>query len=282
MSNFKQRILDKYSLLSVKNKKVGKFIIDNPQEIAMKSASQLGQEVGVSETTVIRFCYALGYSGFSELQNEVRNYLIFQKSSPQEYQTGKEDIANQPNFFVQSMQRDQAKIQEMIEQINNDDLFQTAKRLYESNNILITGIRTSFALAHWLTFTLNIIKGNATLIQPGMDDISHLLSKLDQQSTLIAITFHRYSSITIKLAELAKKQGSFVIGITDSPLSPLAEFSDILLPINLSSWLSTIESTPAVFSLLNAIVGGVSMINKEEFEKRKEIYNAFIPENFFM
>jgi DNA-binding MurR/RpiR family transcriptional regulator len=281
MSNFKEKINNKYSILSAGHKKVGKYVLDNPRGVAMKSASHLGLEAGVSETTVIRFCYALGYSGYSELQNEVRSHLIYQKSSLHEYQADKEDIANQPNFFSQSMQRDQAKIQEMMEQLNEEDLNLAVNRIYESNNILVIGIRSSFAVAQWLSFTLNIVRGNALLIQPGIDDISHILSKIDSKSMIIAITFHRYSSLTLKLTEAAKKQGAFVIGITDSTLSPLAEFSDLLLPISLPSR-STIDSAPAVFSLINAIVGGVSMINKGEFEKRKEAYEAFIPENFFM
>jgi DNA-binding MurR/RpiR family transcriptional regulator len=268
-------------MLSAGHKKVGKYVLDKPHDVAMKSASQLGQEVGVSETTVIRFCYALDYSGYSEMQNEVRNHLIFQKSSLHEYQAGKEDFANQPNFFAQSMQRDQENIQEMKEQLNEEDLNRAAKRIYDSNNTLVTGVRTSFSIAHWLSFTLNIIRGNARLVQLGIDDMSQLLANLNSKSTLIAITFHRYSSITLKLAESAKKQGAFVIGITDSTLSPLADFSDILLPISLPTR-STIDSAPAVFSLVNAIVGGVSIINKKEFEKRKEAYEAFLPENFFI
>ncbi|PLR95969.1 MurR/RpiR family transcriptional regulator [Bacillus sp. T33-2] len=281
MANFQERIKNKYPSLSSGNKKVGKYVLDNPQSIAMKSASQLGQEVGVSETTVIRFCYALEYSGYSELQNEVRNYLIFQKSSLHEYQADKEGMADKPNFFAQSMGRDMANISEVMENLDEADLNRAVRKIYNSNNIMVTGIRTSFAIAHWLSFTLNIIKGNSHLINPGIDDFNHLLSKLDSGSILIAITFHRYSSMTLGLAESAKKQGAFVIGITDSPLSPLAEFSDVLLPIGLSTR-STIDSAPPVFSLVNAIVAGVSVIDKKGFEQRRDEYEKFNPGYFFM
>jgi DNA-binding MurR/RpiR family transcriptional regulator len=275
------RIKLKYPSLSSGQKKVGKYILDHPQVVAMKAASQLGSDVGVSETTVIRFCYALEYSGYSELQSEVRNYLIFQKSTLHEYQADKEGIANKPNFFAQSMQRDQANIQTMKEQINEESLYRTVRKIYDSHNILVCGVRTSFAVAHWFSFTLNIIKGNSHLIQPGIDDINYLLSKINDRSIFIAITFHRYSSITLELAQLAKKQGAFVIGITDSDLSPLGDYSDVLLPVNLSTK-STIDSAPAVFSLINAIVAGVSVIDKKGFEKRRDEYEGFNPGNFLV
>lgn len=281
MDTFKEKIKQHYPTLSSGHKKVGKYVLDHPQEAALKSASQLGHDAGVSETTVIRFCYVLGYSGFSELQNEVRKYLIFQKSGLQEYQANKEGIADQPNFFIQSMQRDQAYIQLLKEQINEDDLYMAARKIYDSNNILVAGVRTSFAIAQWLSFTLNIIKGSSHLIHPGVDDMNYLLSKINNQSIFIAITFHRYSSLTIELAELAKKQGAYVIGITDSELSPLKEHSDILLPIKLPST-STIETGPVAFSLINALVAGVAVIDKEGFEKRREAYENFNPGKFLI
>ncbi|GIN93002.1 N-acetylmannosamine kinase [Siminovitchia terrae] len=285
MTTFIDKIKLKYHTLSSGHKKVGKYVLDQPQEVAMKSASQLGKVIGVSETTVIRFCYALEYSGYSELQIEVRKYLIFHKSSLHYYQAVNSEDSSQSNFFVKSMQRDQDYIHAVIEQINEEDLYRIARRIYDSNNILVAGVRTSFALANWLSFTLNIVKGNSHLIQPGVDDINYLLSNLDNQSVFIGITFHRYSSMTLDLAELAKKQGAYVIGITDSVLSPLNEFSDIILPINLStsaSATSTIDTGPAVLSLINAIVGGVAIIDKEEFKRRREEYEKFNPGQFLI
>ncbi|AZU64408.1 MurR/RpiR family transcriptional regulator [Neobacillus mesonae] len=281
MSTFKDKIKLKYPTLSSGHKKVGKYVLDYPQAVAMKSASQLGQDVGVSETTIIRFCYALEYSGYSELQAEIRQFLIFQKSSFQDYQAMKAGEANQPNFFFQNMQRDQAHIQKIIEQINEEHLYRVAKKIYDSDNILVAGVRTSFAVAHWLSFALNIVRGNAHLVQPGVDDINFLFSKLNNQSIFVAITFHRYSSMTLDLAKLAKKQGAYIIGITDSVLSPLEEFADTLLPINLSST-STLDTGPAVLSLINAIVAGVAVIDKDAFDRRREGYEKFNPGKFLI
>lgn len=281
VTNFIEKINENYPSFSSGHKKVGKYVMDHPQSVALNSASQLGQEAGVSETTVIRFCYALGYSGYSELQNEVRKHLIYQKSSIQEYLADKEGNDPHPTFFVRSLQRDMANIQTLMEKINMDDIHLAARKIYDSNNILVTGVRTSFAVAHWLSFTLNIIKGHSHLVQPGIDDINYLFTTVDSQSVFIAISFHRYSSMTLDLAELAKKQGAFVIGITDSALSPLRELSDILIPINLSTT-STIDSAPAVFSLVNAIVAGVTVIDKESIEKRREAYENFYPGKFLV
>ncbi|XBO87850.1 SIS domain-containing protein [Bacillus paranthracis] len=94
---------------------------------------------------------------------------------------------------------------------------------------------------------------------------------MDHRSTLITISFHRYLKETIKVAEMAKEQGAFVIGITDSPLAPIREYADAIFSMY-SSERSTIDATPVLFSFLNAIVAGVSIKDKERFEKRKDRY----------
>ena len=53
-------------------RKVAQFVIDNPTLVTTHIASEVGQLIGVSESTVIRFCYAMELGGFSELQEEIK------------------------------------------------------------------------------------------------------------------------------------------------------------------------------------------------------------------
>lgn len=67
--NLKDIIQQNYFKLSKGQQKVAKYLIENPKEFAVRNAEEIGFQVGVSETTVIRFCYAIQLSGFSELKN---------------------------------------------------------------------------------------------------------------------------------------------------------------------------------------------------------------------
>ncbi|XJZ29162.1 MurR/RpiR family transcriptional regulator [Bacillota bacterium Lsc_1132] len=84
------------------------------------------------------------------------------------------------------------------------------------------------------------------------------------------MSFHRYLKETIKMAELAKKQGAIVIGITDSSVAPITQYSDTILTISQPAK-STLDATPTLFSLLNAIVANVSVQDKERFEKNRNM-----------
>lgn len=88
---------------------------------AVTSAQKLGKEIGVSETTIIRFCYSLGLSGYAELQKLIRNQLIYESSSLNEYHSSKLEAANQPNFMAQVMGQDIISIEKTMNNLSNED-----------------------------------------------------------------------------------------------------------------------------------------------------------------
>lgn len=279
--NLKEIIQKEYNQLSKGQQKVAKYLLENPRDFAVKLASEIGEQVGVSETTVIRFCYSVKLSGFSELQKMVREQLLFMKSSLGQYFSSKLELAEQPHFYAKVMEQDCQHIQETITNIDENDLERVIEQLVSTDRIYVLGLRSSFSAANWLTFTLGLVRGNVQLLRPETNDLLSTLSEMNHQSTLIAISFHRYLKETIKVAQIAKEQGAFVIGITDSPLAPIREYADSIFQIY-SSEKSTIDAAPALFSFLNTIVAGVSIKDKEQFEKRKEQYEKLNGDYLFV
>lgn len=280
MPHYKIKVKKHFNDLSPSMKKVGKYLIDYPNKFAMLSACKVGEEIGVSETTIIRFCYALQYEGYTHLQKEVRDYLINSRSSLSKYQYDKQEIAKEPDFYSKAIIQDQMNIQKMLEELNESNLQSAVDRLISSKEVYVSGVRTSFSAAHWFSFTLNLIQGNAKLIQSYLDDIPLLLNTISGTSTFVAISFHRYAKETIQLAKAVKNKGGVVIAITDSSLAPIGKYSDILIPVSLSVK-STIDAGPAIFSLMNAIVAGVSIHNNKTFEKQREQYESIYLEDLF-
>ena len=278
--DFQTKVKEIFATLSTGQKKVAKYLLDHPHEFAIHSAQEIGEVVGVSETTIIRFCYSLQLKGFSELQKIVRNQIFVEKSSLNEYYSSKKQVMNEPNFLDSVMKQDMTNIKKTIENLSKEDFLHVVKRLSEADYILISGLRSSFAAAHWLGFTLSIVRDDIHVYRPDIDDVFLQLNKMSENSIFIALSFHRYMKETIKLTKMAKEAGAFVIGITDSELAPIADFSDVLLPIS-KSRVSTIDTAPVLFSLLNALVAGVSLYDEKAFKERKAKYDSFNEDEFF-
>lgn len=277
----KKIILANYNRLSKGQQKVANYLLEIPKDFAIKSANEIGFKVGVSETTVIRFCYAIKLSGFSDLQKKVREQLLGQESSIGDYHSTKLQLAEEPNFFAQVMEKDREQIKEMMALVSEEELSRLVEQLVHAEAIYISGMGTSYPAANWLSFTLSLVKERVKLVRSDTDDIVFTLSGMNSQSVMIAISFHRYLKETIKIAKLAKQQGAIVVGITDSPHSPINEFSDMLFPI-FPFKKSSIDTTTALFSFLNSIVAGVTVKNSKQFVKSKEQYEELFKDYFFI
>ncbi|MFA1820900.1 MurR/RpiR family transcriptional regulator [Virgibacillus oceani] len=259
--------------LSPGQKKVAKFVIDSPDQVALHSAKKVGAYSDTSETTVIRLCYALGYSGYNELQTKVRMSMWGSNSREQTLQDF-QDVSHHPDIgsgfteavldeedkYRQGNQWDDAVIQEAIESIN------------QAKQIIVIGLRTSYAPAHWLTYTLNVVRGNTNLYQGQLADPNFLATSVNKESLIIAFSFPRYTKETLHFVKAGKRNGATIIGISDHELSPLSLQSNIFLKV-LTPKPTPTKGMSIIFSLLNVIVTGVIAENEAQVEQRMKTYN---------
>jgi DNA-binding MurR/RpiR family transcriptional regulator len=92
---------------------------------------------------------------------------------------------------------------------------------------------------------------------------THLARSSGMKDVAIGISFRRGLRMTIEGVQRAKDNGSYCIGVTDSPLSPLARFSDELLIVPINS-LSFAASYVAPIALIDLITAGVGSLRREQ------------------
>ncbi|WP_163971135.1 MurR/RpiR family transcriptional regulator [Oceanobacillus halotolerans] len=260
-------------------KKTATHFFHDPKVFAVKSAAQAGKQIGVSETTVIRFANEIGYTGYRALQEDVQHHL-FQKSSLSDYLEPK--ITDNPNkHSVKSfMQNDSSTIQAFAEHMSEQDLEMAVTKLAQADQRLVAGVRSSHAMASWFAFALDLILGNTRLYQPTTDDVLLRISDLTKNSVVIVFSFHRYAVDSLHIAKLAKQQGAFVLAFTDTFYAPITDIADLSLHVQLNVK-STLDAAPVVFSLMNGIISSISLRNTEDFQQRVKQFDAMNAEDFF-
>ncbi|CEG21514.1 putative HTH-type transcriptional regulator YbbH [Planococcus massiliensis] len=244
-----EKTKQKFPELSKGLKKVADELLSEPLSFAIHPAKKVGAIIGVSETMVIRFCHEIGYAGYSDLQKELRHiFLDLEKTGPQK-KMGETAIMQS---FSQQLMADVHRIQDNLEQLDEETLEKAIQKILSSEKILVAGYYHSFAFAHWLSFNLNYILGNASLYRPETD--AGLLNLPADKSCLIIFSFYRYAVDTITLAKEAKEKGIPIITITDSRVSPVAEFADIVIPLKVNYQNSFVAKGPVTLSFLNALL----------------------------
>ena len=279
MKHIYERINDMQSTFTNNLQNISSYVYEEPKIFAVHSAAEAGKIMGVSETTVIRFCQKLGYKGYSALQEEVQQYL-FQKSSLSDYAETKSVDQKTTEPIKGLMGNDLQAIQKVMQQIPEAHLETAVTKIAAADHVLISGVRSSHALASWFAFSLDIVLGNTRLYQPNVDDVLLRISELTEKSVFIAFSFHRYAVDPIHVAKLAKQQGAFVIAFTDSPISPITANASLVLPVQLQVK-STLDIAPAVLSLANSIVSAITLKKPDQFQKRAALFDSIKGQDFF-
>ncbi|NWN97092.1 MAG: SIS domain-containing protein, partial [Bacillus sp. (in: Bacteria)] len=122
--------------------------------------------------------------------------------------------------------------------------------------IIIVGYYQSFTYAYWLYYHLNYILGNTVLYRPETD--SRIIINSPERSCLVVFSFFRYATDPINLAKSAKERGLHVIVVTDSAVSPITEFADTVIVINLGSRFSFFRIGMVALSIANMILYEIS------------------------
>ncbi|KQL35218.1 MurR/RpiR family transcriptional regulator [Psychrobacillus sp. FJAT-21963] len=279
MYDYEIRVKEHFNTLSNSLKKVAELLKEHPFVFASNSAEKIGKIIGVSETSVIRLAYSLGYKSFLELQKEVRSSVFELKSTILDYESDMIDTPEESTIFEQVMLRDQVNIKRTTQSIQKSDFDEAINKIYNAKQIVVVGNGASYGLAHWFCFTLNTIRGNSKLINLNMDDYFSL-QKLDEECVLIAFSFSRYMVQTLHVAEELKRKNVFVIGITDSEISPISEHTSLLFSTKLA-YMSTLDSAPVVTSFLNALLAGVILKDSDKYKKQRASYEQTYSKLFF-
>jgi len=270
METVQERIRKIFPDLTNQQKLAAKYILAEPKEVALHPAKVVGALSGTSETTIIRLSYALSYSGYSELQNEIRSSLLErvpQDKAFKSFLNAAEEIRGRNDLITFSMEQDVAYIRQTLGELREEQLQQAVASILAAKQIIVVGFRSSYASAHWLTFNLNVIRGNARLYNGPIDDVNHLINQIDKDWLVIAFSFPRYISETILFAQAAKDKGATILGITDDELSPLGPIADQVLKVYAPSPIA-IKGMASIFAMLNILVSGVVQADGEQVQKR--------------
>ncbi|WKA58272.1 MurR/RpiR family transcriptional regulator [Planococcus shenhongbingii] len=262
---------NKFPELTKGLKKVADALLNDSSIFARHSAKQIGEIIGVSETMVIRFCVSIGYQGFSELQKDVRNYLLLQTKEDSNEQNIE---ISQLNNFAKHIKADIDLLKNNIRTLDTEKFEDIVETIIKSERIVIAGYYQSFTFAHWLFFNLNYTLGNASLYRPETDAL--VFDFLPDNSCVIVFSFSRYALDTIRFAEDAKKKGVKVIAFTDSRLAPIVDHADIVALVEDSNQ-SLFDKGPVTMSLINSILREV-MKRAEKKVTNSDKFKYFLKE----
>ena len=247
-------------------KRISRYITESYDKAAFMTASRLGKTVGVSESTVVRFAVELGYDGYPSMQKAMQEMVLNRLTAVQRMGVANDRIGDQ-DVVSMVMNADADKLRQTAEVISREDFRAAVQAILKARQIYVVGVRSTSALANFLGYYLNFMFQNVHLVTTsGASEMFEKLVGVDENDVVIAFSFPRYSTSTLKGAQYSRSTGATVIGITDSRLSPLGQNSDHVL-VAKSDMLSIVDSLVAPLSLVNALIVALAAGKEPELAK---------------
>ncbi|WP_053363699.1 MurR/RpiR family transcriptional regulator [Bacillus sp. FJAT-27251] len=265
---FVQIIKESFPSLSRGQKKVAEFIKDHMDEGALDTAYQLGKKSGVSETTVIRLAYALGYDGFSAMQEKIRKDWLAQKSPALDEASPAKEEWHEGRIFEKVVAHEGAVLQQLLQQVSAEEIWKSADRIITADRVYIAGFGSSYAAAYWLFYSLRQVRGNVSISNTD-GYMPEEVCELTEDSVVVLFSFPRYRKETLNLAHLAKKQGAATVAITNRQLSPVGQLAEVTLTTE-EKVDSSHNSIASVISLLEVLMAGIHSRDHERIRKRQQ------------
>jgi DNA-binding MurR/RpiR family transcriptional regulator len=263
--------------------KVVAYLYEHPEKAVFMTAAQLGRHAGVSDATVVRLAQKLGYDRFIDMKNHLREQVMTRLDTVSRMQKTTGRIQGLEDALTAVLEADVDNVTQTVKATSVSVLSAAVRTLQSAEEIYILALRTAHGLALVLSEALRFLGRRPYIVKPGIGDLWDQIRFMRPGCVLVAVSFPRYTKLTVEAAQSARHAGATVISLTDSMISPLAACSDYLLPADFQID-SYIESYVASLSLINALATGVAFLDGsgglaqlkglEEVWAEKKIYHT--------
>lgn len=264
MERLLDEIVARRPKLSKGQKKIADYILKSYEQAAFMTANKLGETVGVSESTVVRFAAVMGRAGYPELQSELQELIRNKLTTVQRAQM---TSGMQLSEVIHSvMTKDIQDIRATMETVDYLQYEAAIDALLNARRIYVLGLRSAMPMAQFLSYYLDYVCDGVMFINGAVQDLRERMVRINEKDVLIGISFPRYSARTVDAMRYARSRGAKVIAFTDREDSPAGKIADYCLCAK-SDMASFADSFVAPLSLINALIVGMGLSRKDEAEK---------------
>ena len=273
-----QRIAQALPQLTRSHRQVADYVLEHPLQVATLPIDELAAAVGVSVATANRFARALEFDGYATFRAElVRGFepLV----APVERMRGNlERPSTVSEVFATALDESRRNIEATRQTLDYAACEAAVERIGKARSIYIGGFGASAWLAGLLQHGLDGSCNDVRLLS-GVSGVTHAARTLmhaGPQDVFIGLTFPRYLTDTVALAQIAKGQGCAVLALTDRPSSPLAPLADVALYCQTeTSYRPNCETS--VLALIEALTSAVALRAPDPVQSAGRILQAVRP-----
>ncbi len=272
-----ENIMTNLDSLTPKGKMLGQFIIQNPRRAVFMTTKELSEACKVSEATVVRFVGHLGYGGYGDFLQALRDIVDTGLTLPDRI-----DLPGPTEPGAELLHRvlleEMNNIKQIYESVDLKVLASFVDHLAKSHSVFVIGSRLSFTFAYYLGWSLNKIRSNVRILKGSDSTVIDELTHAAPDSLAVIIATSRYPNELIRLAKVVRRLGLTLLVIADGALCPLIQFAhqSLIVP---SKSIPFIGHPTAISSMINYLVIALARQRGTDLKKHQERLEQLYVEN---
>ena len=258
---FRSLLLERYDSLSKRLKQVARYVLDEPNELALETLAVIAQRSGVQPSAIVRFAQSFGFSGASQMQRLFRDGLLSANAAlgygerVRRFSESVSQTAAGDGLLAEFVQGNILALQNLSQTVSEDDMRAAVDAITKASVVHVAGFRRAFPISSYLAYSLQqlgkhvqFLDGVGGLARPQANTIA-------AEDLLIAVSFHPYAQETVEIVEVAAGRRASILAISDSPVSPVAKRATVALQVQ-DSEVRSFRSLAASMCLAQAVAIG--------------------------
>jgi DNA-binding MurR/RpiR family transcriptional regulator len=263
--------------LTPKGKILGNYIIQNPRKAVFMTTKELSEACGVSEATVVRFVGQLGYGGYGEFLQALRDFVDSGMTLPDRLDLpGMQGPGT--NLLHRVVFEEMDNLRQFYESIDMEPLDNIVGELQNSPAVYVIGSRVSYTFAYYLGWSLTKVRRGVRILKGSDSTAIDWLTNAPDDSLVVLITTSRYPNELIRLGKVARRLNHRLLVITDNRLCPVIPFAHTFLVVPSRS-IPLIGYPTTISCIINYLV--LELVNRKspELEEHQEKLEQMYLEN---
>jgi DNA-binding MurR/RpiR family transcriptional regulator len=255
-------------------KKVAQFFLENIEDIAFITLDQIKQRIDISASTITRTASEIGFKGFPDFQNSVRECIKKNLMSPVE-RLKEVRSSNVHESFIDSLKKDRINLRQ-LEQLNSVEKFNEAISIFaKAKNVYLCGMQASCGSIYIFGNYLSQIRSGVHYINLMNMALSEQILEMKKEDVLLVFSLPRYNRFSIRIAKEALERGCSLVSVTDNSFGSLGLISTVAFSVPYES-VGFFNSHVAACSLLQALLAGINLKIRSKALVRLDQYSKLL------
>lgn len=269
------RLTEEWDALTPEAQKAARYVLENPADVGVSTVREIAEAANVKPNTFVRMARQVGFDGYEDFRAPFRDAIRKGAVSFPDRARWLQDIRKSDDLgglYADMVEGAIRNLEDTFAGIDADSLKRAAEAIWTSRQVFTLGVGVMNANARNFTYLASTGMTDFHAIPgPGSTAVDDL-AWADSRDVLIAMTCRPYRSEVIESVRIAREQGLTIIGISDSPASPIIRGAGHGFVVAADTP-QFFPSSVAMIALLETLLSFVIAVASEEVVTRVETFH---------